>query len=112
MDFRLEVVTLPVSDIDRAKAFYTQLGWRLDADIAFGDTFRVVQFTPPGSDCSIQFGRGRSSATPGAGLQNGPDPKHQSYMSFVKFDDPDGNGWLVQEVGHRLPGRGGPDLTA
>jgi catechol 2,3-dioxygenase-like lactoylglutathione lyase family enzyme len=144
MNFRLEVVTVPVSDVDRAKAFYAGLGWRLDADIAAGDAFRVVQFTPPGSDCSIQVGKGRSSAAPGSAQalflvvpdieqahkdlsarnvavseifhakpgeapQNGPDPERRSYMSFLKFSDPDGNGWLVQEITHRLPGRGGPD---
>jgi catechol 2,3-dioxygenase-like lactoylglutathione lyase family enzyme len=146
MNMRLEVVTLPVADVDRAKAFYASLGWRLDADIE-GDAFRVVQFTPPGSDCSIQFGKGRTTATPGSaqGLflvvadieaaredlathgaavgdvfhtvpgqgapRPGPDADHRSYASFVKFSDPDGNAWLVQEITHRLPGRGGPDPT-
>jgi catechol 2,3-dioxygenase-like lactoylglutathione lyase family enzyme len=146
MNMRLEVVTLPVTDVDRAKAFYAGLGWRLDADFASGDEFRVVQFTPPGSDCSIQFGKGRTSAAPGSaqGLflvvadieaahdalvahgaavsavfhakpgeapQPGRDPEDRSYVSFVKFSDPDGNAWLVQEITHRLPGRGGPDPT-
>jgi catechol 2,3-dioxygenase-like lactoylglutathione lyase family enzyme len=146
MNMRLEVVNLPVSDVDRAKAFYAGLGWRLDADFASGEAFRVVQFTPPGSDCSIQFGRGRTTAAPGsaqglflvvadieeahkalaahgAGVSDifharpgeapkpGPDPERRSYASFVKFSDPDGNSWLVQEITKRLPGRGGPELT-
>jgi catechol 2,3-dioxygenase-like lactoylglutathione lyase family enzyme len=140
MDMKLEVVVLPVSDIDRAKRFYEQLGWRLDADFAHEPDFRVVQFTPPGSAASIQFGKGLTSAAPGAikGLylvvtdieaaraellrrgagvseifnrmpgsppRPGPDPERKSYQSFATFTDPDGNGWLVQEIRHRLPGR-------
>lgn len=137
---KLEVVTLPVADADRAKRFYGGLGWRLDADVAAGNAFRLVQFTPPGSWCSIQFGRGLTTAAPGSaqrvylvvtdieaaraqliaygvdvgdvfhragpeGRQGGPDPAHVSYASFASFSDPDGNGWLLQEVTARLPGR-------
>lgn len=136
---KLEVVTIPVADADRAKRFYGGLGWRLDADIAT-DAFRIVQFTPPDSSCSIQFGTGLTAAEPGSakrvylvvadieaartaliahgvdvgevfhlggpqGRQNGPDPAHASYASFAGFSDPDGNGWLLQEVTARLPGR-------
>jgi catechol 2,3-dioxygenase-like lactoylglutathione lyase family enzyme len=147
MDMRLEVVVVPVSDVDKAKAFYQALGWRLDADFAKSEDFRVVQLTPPGSPASIIFGTGVTSAAPGSadGLQlvvddidaarselishgaevsevfhdaggvfhhggadgraTGPAPDHQSYGSFVSFSDPDGNGWFVQEVTTRLPGR-------
>jgi catechol 2,3-dioxygenase-like lactoylglutathione lyase family enzyme len=143
-EFRLEVVVLPVADVDRAKEFYAGLGWRLDADVAPTEDYRIVQFTPPGSECSIQFGVGVTSAAPGsvqslylavldiaaareeliargaevsevfhegapgarfresdraAGLS--PDP----YSSFATFSDPDGNGWLLQEITARLPGR-------
>ena len=149
MDMKLEVVVLPVSDVDRAKRFYQQLGWRLDADFAFDTGFRVVQFTPPGSGCSIQFGTNITSAAPGSaqglylvvsdiaaacdelvtsgvdvsevfhagtpgaqfqpdgvsGRVSGPAPDHASYRSFATFSDPDGNGWLLQEVTTRLPGR-------
>jgi catechol 2,3-dioxygenase-like lactoylglutathione lyase family enzyme len=147
MDMKLEVVVLPVADVDRAKEFYTALGWRLDADFAAGPEFRVVQLTPPGSPCSIIFGTGVSSAAPGSaqglhlvvtdieaaraelvghgaevsevfhdvggvfhhagteGREPGPDPEHRSYASFLSFSDPDGNGWLVQEITTRLPGR-------
>ena len=146
-DFRLEVVVLPVSDVDRAKEFYGSLGWRLDADLAKDDDYRVVQFTPPGSACSIIFGKGLSDASPGSfeGLQltvydidkaradllergvkvsesfhdvtgvfhhagtngrvDGPAPEHADYGSFASFSDPDGNGWLLQEIKTRLPGR-------
>ena len=146
MDMKLEVVVLPVSDVDKAKDFYQRLGWRLDANFARGD-YRVVQLTPPGSACSIIFGAGITSAAPGSaqGLQlvvpdieaaraeladrgaevsevfhdvtgvfhhagaeervAGPAPDHQSYGSFISFDDPDGNRWFVQEVTTRLPGR-------
>lgn len=141
MDMKLEVVTVPVSDVDRAKRFYEQLGWRLDADFVNGDR-RVVQFTPPGSDASIWIGRGLTTAAPGS-LQGlllvvhdvmttradlvrrgvgvsevfhtpaplasplpGPDPERKSYASFATFSDPDGNGWLMQEIRQRLPGRG------
>ena len=147
MDMRLEVVVIPVSDVDRAKAFYQSLGWRLDADFPGEGGFRVVQLTPPGSQCSIIFGTGITSAAPGSadGLQltvtdieaarnelishgaevsevfhdaggvfhhagtearvSGPAPNHQSYGSFASFSDPDGNGWLLQEITTRLPGR-------
>ena len=138
---KLEVVVIPVSDVDRSKRFYGDLGWRLDADFVRGDEFRVVQFTPPGSPCSIHFGKGVTTAAPGSvqrlylvvsdivaaraellahGVQvsevvhrvrpgeanlSGPHPQRQSYASFVSFSDPDGNGWLLQEVTARLPGR-------
>jgi len=149
MNMKLEVVVLPVSDVDRAKRFYQKLGWRLDADFPFDTGFRIVQFTPPGSGCSIQFGTNITSAAPGSaqglylvvsdieaahaelaasgvdisevfhagtpGAQFQPDgtsgrvsrpaPDHASYRSFATFSDPDGNGWLLQEVTTRLPGR-------
>jgi catechol 2,3-dioxygenase-like lactoylglutathione lyase family enzyme len=149
VDVKLEVVVIPVADVDRSKEFYTRLGWRLDADFPFGNGFRVVQFTPPGSGCSIQFGTKITTAAPGSaqslylivsdveaarkdvaarGIQvsevfhagtpgaqfqidgsgriSGPAPEHASYSSFATFRDPDGNGWLFQEVTTRLPGRG------
>jgi catechol 2,3-dioxygenase-like lactoylglutathione lyase family enzyme len=147
MDMKLEVVVIPVSDVDRAKEFYTGLGWRLDADFPGQDGFRVVQLTLPGSACSIIFGSGISAAAPGSadGLQlvvgdiaaareelaghgvavseifhdaggvfhhagtvareHGPAPEGKSYGSFASFSDPDGNGWYIQEVTTRLPGR-------
>jgi len=153
VDMKFEIVVIPVSDIDRAKEFYQRLGWRLDADYATDDKdFRVIQFTPPGSGCSVIFGKRVTAASPGASqglylivsdieaarkdLQergidvsevfhsegevyavtdepylfgqrrvNGPDPKHGSYRSFASFHDPDGNGWLFQEITTRLPGR-------
>jgi catechol 2,3-dioxygenase-like lactoylglutathione lyase family enzyme len=146
-EVRLEVVVLPVSDVDRAKTFYEGLGWRLDADLGVDDSYRVVQVTPPGSACSIIFGTGVTSAPPGScqGLQltvydidearadlrgrgvdvsepfhdvtgvfhhagaegrlSGPAPGHADYGSFAAFRDPDGNGWLLQEIKTRLPGR-------
>ena len=145
-EFKLEVVVVPVSDIDRAKEFYSSLGWRLDADIAHGEDFRIVQFTPPGSGCSIQFGTNIASdapcsahslylvvldieaardellargvdvsevfheGAPGARFHDsdrepGPAPEHSTYGSFATFSDPDGNGWLLQEITTRLPGR-------
>jgi catechol 2,3-dioxygenase-like lactoylglutathione lyase family enzyme len=146
-EFRLEVVVIPVSDVDRAKSFYESLGWRLDADLAKDEHYRVVQVTPPGSACSIIFGTGLTSAPPGSfeGLQlsvydidqaradllehgadvsevfhdvtgvfhhagtesrvNGPAPEHADYGSFASFSDQDGNGWLLQEIKTRLPGR-------
>jgi catechol 2,3-dioxygenase-like lactoylglutathione lyase family enzyme len=147
---KLEVITIPVSDVDRAKAFYANLGWRLDADFNHGG--RGIQFTPPGSDCSIHFGTHLTTAAPGsvqglflivsdiqaaredlvqrgvrvsevfhyAGLNrldpaarlSGPAPDRSSYGSFVSFSDPDGNGWLVQEVTTRLPGRVDASTTA
>src|SRR5262245_55090823 len=140
VNMKLEVVVLPVSDVDRAKRFYAGLGWRLDADFTAGD-FRVVQLTPPGSQCSIHFGMGVTPAAPGsvqnlflvvfdieearaeligrgvdvseafhyAGIRGprvpGPDPERRSYATFASFSDPDGNGWLLQEIKTRLPGR-------
>jgi len=147
--FTFEAVVIPVSDVDRAKTFYAGLGWRLDADFPFDNGFRVVQFTPPGSGCSVQFGSNITTAAPGAaqglylivsdieaaraelagrgvevsevfhpetpGAQFQPDgtsgrvggraPDDASYSSFATFSDPDGNGWLVQEITARLPGR-------
>jgi catechol 2,3-dioxygenase-like lactoylglutathione lyase family enzyme len=137
-EFRLEVVTLPVSDVDRAKSFYESLGWRMDADLVLGDDVRAVQLTPPHSGCSIAFGKGLTTAEPGSaqrmelavydidaaredlisrgvevsevfhldgGPVPGPDPQGRSYMTFASFSDPDGNGWLLQEIRTRLPGR-------
>jgi predicted enzyme related to lactoylglutathione lyase len=142
----LEVVVVPVADVDRAKRFYAGLEWRLDADFADGDGFRIVQFTPPGSGCSIQFGDKVTSAAPGSveslylvvsdvqatrdalaargaavgevfherslggrfnpdGRISGPAPDGATYGSFATFRDPDGNGWLIQEITTRLPGR-------
>ena len=150
---RLEVVVIPVSDVDRAKKFYESLGWRLDADVAAGDEFRLVQVTPPASGCSVQFGTNLTSAAPGSaqslylivpdiegardelaargvevsevfhegtrgarfhdiGRVAGPSPDRSSYGSFASFSDPDGNGWLFQEVTTRLPGRIDPAATA
>lgn len=138
IDMKLEVVTLPVSDADRAKRFYQNLGWRTDADIVVGDNFRVVQLTPPRSECSIAFGKGVTTAEPGSaqrlilavydinvaredlisrgvevsdvfhlagGRVPGPDPQGRSYQTYASFSDPDGNGWLLQEIKTRLPGR-------
>ena len=151
-DMKFEIVVIPVSDVDRAKAFYADLGWRLDADFASGDDYRVIQFTPPGSGCSVIFGKNVTAAKPGSaqglylivsdieaarndllgrgvkvsevfhdggGVFAGPDepylfggrrvlgrdPEHRSYRSFASFSDPDGNGWLFQEITTRLPGR-------
>ena len=137
-DMKLEVVTLPVSDVDRAKRFYRSLGWRLDADIVVGENFRVVQLTPPHSACSVAFGKGVTKAEPGSaerlilavddidaaredlvrrggdvsgvfhldgGPVPGPDPEGRSYQTYASFSDPDGNGWLLQEIKTRLPGR-------
>jgi catechol 2,3-dioxygenase-like lactoylglutathione lyase family enzyme len=137
-DMKLEVVTLPVSDVDRAKDFYQRLGWRLDADIVRGDAFRAVQFTPPHSACSVAFGKGLTTAEPGSaqrmelvvsdiyaarddlvrrgvdvsevfhldgGRVPGPDPERRSYQTYAAFGDPDGNGFLLQEITVRLPGR-------
>jgi catechol 2,3-dioxygenase-like lactoylglutathione lyase family enzyme len=138
VDMKLEVVTLPVSDVDRAKRFYQGLGWRLDADLAVSDDVRVVQLTPPRSQCSIAFGMGVTAAQPGSaqrlelvvsdidaaraelvgrgvevselfhldgGPKPGPDPQRRSYQTYASFTDPDGNGWLLQEIKERLPGR-------
>lgn len=148
LEMKLEVVAIPVSDVDRAKEFYAKLGWRPDADFVVGDTFRVVQFTPPGSPSSIHFGTGITSAAPGSaqGLflvvsdieaaraelvghgakvsevfhragpgqpaVSGRDPEGRSYVSYATFNDPDGNGWLLQEITTRLPGRVDPDNAA
>jgi catechol 2,3-dioxygenase-like lactoylglutathione lyase family enzyme len=155
VDLKLEVVVIPVSDVDRAKEFYGSLGWRLDADIAAGEDFHLIQFTPPGSECSVQFGTNVTSATPGSaqglylivsdiepardelfardvevsevfhegtrgarfhratnGRVSGPAPDRSSYRSFASFSDPDGNGWLFQEVTTRLPGRIDPATTS
>ena len=157
VNMKLEVVVIPVSDVDRAKSFYSNLGWRLDADFAAGDDWRVIQFTPPGSGCSVIFGKNVTAAAPGsaqglylivsdikdardellrrgvgisevfhagdvhAGVDEpylfgrhrvgGPDPERRSYRSYASFSDPDGNGWLLQEVTERLPGRVDADAT-
>src|SRR5919106_106445 len=157
-DLKLEVVVIPVSDVDRAKRFYESLGWRLDADFAAGDDWRLGQMTPPGSPCSVMSGKGFPPAAPGSvqgtflvvddleaaraqligrgvevsevfhfdgmllraggttGRVLGPEPEGRSYFSFASFSDPDGNGWLLQQVTGRLPGRGlsldVPTLTA
>jgi catechol 2,3-dioxygenase-like lactoylglutathione lyase family enzyme len=153
VDMKLEIVVVPVSDVDRAKRFYDGLGWRLDADHGSDDGyFRIVHFTPPGSGCSVVFGKNVTAAAPGSaqglylivsdvaaareellgrGVEissvfhdaageyagpdepylfgrvrvGGPDPRRSSYRSFATFSDPDGNGWLVQEVTRRAPGR-------
>lgn len=152
IDMKFEIVVIPVSDVDRAKRFYDGLGWRLDADYAAGDDYRVIQFTPPGSGCSVIFGKNVTAAVPGSaqglylivsdieaarkellgrgvkigdvfhdagGVYAGPDepylfgrkrvsgtdPEHRSYRSFASFSDPDGNGWLFQEITSRLAGR-------
>ena len=147
MDFKLEVIVIPVSDVDRAKDFYTSAGWRLDADFAIEDGYRIVQVTPPGSPASIIFGEGLTTAEPGssqglhlvvtdivaakaeleskgvevsepftdatgafhhAGTEKrvpGVDPQRRSYLTFASFTDPDGNGWLLQEITERAPGR-------
>ena len=151
VDMKFEIVIVPVSDIDRAKAFYSKLGWRLDAEFVNGNDFRILQFTPPGSGCSVIFGKNVTAAAPGSaqglylivsdvesarrelldrGIEvsevfhnegvfagadepylfgrvrvSGPDPERRSYRSFASFKDPDGNGWLFQELTTRLPGR-------
>jgi catechol 2,3-dioxygenase-like lactoylglutathione lyase family enzyme len=144
VDMKLEVALIPVSDVDRAKEFYTKLGWRLDSDDIMGNDFRIVQLTPPGSGCSVTFGKGITATKPGSlrgalivsdieaaykelvagGIKasevfhgspfsriSGPDPERQSYSSYVSFEDPDGNMWIVQEVTRRLPGRIDPATT-
>jgi catechol 2,3-dioxygenase-like lactoylglutathione lyase family enzyme len=150
MDMKLEVVVIPVSNVDRAKRFYESLGFRLDVDYVANEDYRILQFTPPGSEASIIFGKGVTSAQPGSidglvlavydiaatrgellshGIQisevfhdagggpgggfhagakeraTGPDPQGRSYASYAAFSDPDGNGWLLQEIRERLPGR-------
>jgi predicted enzyme related to lactoylglutathione lyase len=152
---KFEIVVIPVSDVDRAKEFYARLGWRLDADVVTGDA-RLIQFTPPGSGCSVQFGRNITSSPPGSarglylivsdieaardelvrrgvevsevfhcstgfacrfqgvgadGRVSGPAPDRTSYGSFASFSDPDGNGWLFQEITTRRPGRIDPATT-
>ena len=151
VDMKLEVVVIPVSDVDRAKRFYGGLGWRLDGDFG-GEAWRAIQFTPPGSGCSVIFGQNVTAAAPGSaeglylivsdvaaardelarrGVEisevfhdggdahtgpdetflfgrvrvRGADPERRSYRSYASFRDPDGNGWLLQEVTTRLPGR-------
>jgi len=158
VDMKFEIVVIPVSDVNRAKRFYDGLGWRLDADFAAGEDYRVIQFTPPGSACSVIFGKNVTAAAPGSaqGLYlivsdieaarkellgrgiavseafhdaggvyagsdepylfgrlrvGGPDPDRRSYRSYASFKDPDGNGWLFQEVTTRLPGRVDTDDT-
>jgi catechol 2,3-dioxygenase-like lactoylglutathione lyase family enzyme len=158
VDMKLEVVVIPVADVDRAKRFYSDLGWRLDADFATDDDWRAVQFTPPGSGCSVIFGKNVTAAAPGSaqglylvvsdieaareellhrGVEisevfhgaddaragadepylfgririSGPDPEHRTYRSCASFSDPDGNGWLLQEITARLPGRVDADGT-
>ncbi len=141
VDMKLEVEIIPVSDVERSKRFYQRLGWRFDDDVSPVDGVRIVQFTPPGSACSVTFGKGVTAAAPGSAegalvvsdieaahddlidrgidasnvwhgspfpreaRQPGPDPKRTSYGSFLSFNDPDGNTWLVQEVTTRAPGR-------
>jgi catechol 2,3-dioxygenase-like lactoylglutathione lyase family enzyme len=151
VDMKLEVVVIPVADVDRAKSFYAGLGWRLDADFTTGDDWRVIQFTPPGSGCSVIFGKNVTAAAPGSarglylivseieaargellrrGVEvsevfhageehtgtdepylfgrvrvSGRDPENRTYRTYASFSDPDGNGWLLQEVVERLPGR-------
>ncbi len=159
LDMKLEIAVIPVSDVDRAKQFYGNLGWRLDADFATGDDFRVIQFTPPGSATSVIFGKNVTPAAPGSAqglylvvsdieaarkeLQGrgvavsetfhhegdtytgsaapylfgrvrvaGPDPERRTYRSFASFSDPDGNGWLLQEITARAPGRVDASQTA
>jgi catechol 2,3-dioxygenase-like lactoylglutathione lyase family enzyme len=139
VDWKLELVLVPVSDVDRAKTFYTEkAGFNLDVDHRAGDDFRVVQLTPPGSACSISVGTGITEAAPGSvrGLHlvvsdieaaraalverdvevsevqhlesgewvSGPDPQRRDYSSFAYFSDPDGNSWVLQEVGRSEPG--------
>jgi catechol 2,3-dioxygenase-like lactoylglutathione lyase family enzyme len=157
VDMKFEIVVLPVTDVERAKQFYIKLGWRLDADYDDGKDFRIIQLTPPGSACSVIFGKNLTPAAPGSaqglylvvsdieaarrnlldrGVQisevfhndgvyagtdepflfgrvrvNGPDPEHRSYRSFASFRDPDGNGWLFQEITTRLAGRLDPAAT-
>jgi len=159
MDLKFEIVVIPVSDVDRAKEFYANLGWRLDIDAGNGKDYRIVQFTPPGSSCSIIFGKNVTAAAPGSvqglylivsnieaackelhrlGVEisdafhgdigvydgtdepflfgrrrvSGPDPDHTSYRSYASFHDPDGNGWLLQEITTRLPGHMDPTTTS
>jgi catechol 2,3-dioxygenase-like lactoylglutathione lyase family enzyme len=159
VDLKLEIVVIPVADVERAKRFYGGLGWRLDGDFASADDWRAVQFTPPGSGCSVIFGKNVTPAKPGSakglylivsdieaarkellghGVEiseifhgasdaytgkdepylfgsirvPGPDPERGTYRSYASFSDPDGNGWLLQEVTARLPGRIDGDATS
>ncbi|HMG44348.1 MAG TPA: VOC family protein [Acidimicrobiales bacterium] len=139
MDLKLELIVLPVTDVDRAKAFYETAGFKVDVDHQAGEDFRVVQLTPPGSECSISIGKGLTPSAPGSaqglhlvvtdiekarqglvdegievsepfhfgpeGQTPGVDPEHRDYGTFAAFSDPDGNGWLLQEVRSRAPGR-------
>jgi len=147
IDMKLEVIVLPVADVDRAFAFYSKLGWRVDADIATPGGGRILQFTPPGSPCSVLMGTGLTPSSPGSAQfihlivsdieaaraelvakgvdasevfhdarggynrfdpavrASGPDPERRSYASFATFADPDGNGWILQEITTRFPGR-------
>jgi catechol 2,3-dioxygenase-like lactoylglutathione lyase family enzyme len=147
IDMKLEIVVIPVSDVERAKRFYGELGWRLDLDYTAREDFRVIQFTPPGSGCSVIFGKNVTAAAPGSvqglhlvvsdieaartdllrrgieisgpfhdsggvfhhagaeGRLNGPNPQRKSYASYAAFTDPDGNGWLLQEITARLTGQ-------
>jgi catechol 2,3-dioxygenase-like lactoylglutathione lyase family enzyme len=157
-DMKLEVVIIPVADVDRARNFYTRIGWRLDGDFAGDDGSRALQFNPPGSGCSIQFGANITDAAPGTaqglhlivsdidaaranllargvevtpvyhcdsgyfcryptqqaktGRIDGAAPDHGTYGSFASFSDPDGNGWVLQEVTTRFPGRVDPSETS
>jgi catechol 2,3-dioxygenase-like lactoylglutathione lyase family enzyme len=154
VDMKLEVIVIPVSGVDRAKRFYAALGWRLDIDYTPGNDFRLIQFTPTGSGCSIIFGKHVSEAAPGSlkglhllvsdieaardellrcgieisepfhdaggvfhhagaeGRLSGPNPQRKSYASYASFSDPDGNGWLLQEVTERLTGHLEPGETS
>jgi len=140
IDMGLEVVTVPVSDVERAKRFYQSLGWREDVDLVLSEDIRLVQMTPPHSQCSIHFGKGVpgiDAMEPGSlqrvylavkdidaaredllgrGVEVSevdeqpkppgfPDSLGRSYFTYASFSDPDGNGWLLQEVTTRLPGR-------
>jgi len=136
VDMKLEVVTVPVSDVDRARRFYQSLGWRMDADIAISDEVHNMQFTPPHSACSVHVGKGVTTMAPGSldrlilavedvaaardelisrGVDVGEvyeqrppgfeSVEGRSYFVFAAFSDPDGNGWLLQEITTRIPGR-------
>jgi predicted enzyme related to lactoylglutathione lyase len=147
IDMKLEAIVLPVADVDRAFAFYSKLGWRIDADIATPGGGRILQFTPPGSPCSVLMGTGLTPSPPGstqfvhlvvddivaaqaelvakgvdasevfhdagggynrfdpAVRASGPDPERRTYASFATFSDPDGNGWVLQEITTRFEGR-------
>lgn len=154
LDMKFEFIVLPVTDAERAKAFYLKLGWKIDMDFSRGKDFRVIQFTPPGSATSIIFGKGIPAGTPGSsqglylvvsdivaaraslrqrgidvgelfhdeggvfyradgeGRVTGAAPQRRSYGTFASFSDPDGNGWVMQEITVRLPGHGPSPNTA